>query len=333
MKPAAQHSFADTRSAALTAAPTGAQPLPNRIGPLRKLIYVAKHFTWVLRHPLNRPDPLRTLGRYFGWHLGCRLLRHPIAVPYANGLRMLVQKGGNAVGTVHFGFDEYWEQAFCAHLLREGDLFVDVGASEGSYVLLASGVAGARTIAYEPEPMTADRLSDNIALNRLDGRVELRRRAVGASSGAVAFTTHLRTSNHVVDADAAPMAATVSVPCTTLDADLAGSCPCMLKIDVEGHESAVIDGGEHVLRDQDLLAVLLEDMQLGRGADQEGSLHRRMLALGFRSFTYDPRARRLIDLDQRSNLGGLNTLYLRNIDAVVQRVATAPPIRIRDQLI
>jgi FkbM family methyltransferase len=55
--------------------------------------------------------------------------------------------------------------ALTVHLLREGDLFVDIGANVGSYTVLASGVLRAWAEALEPAPVTADILELNVRVN------------------------------------------------------------------------------------------------------------------------------------------------------------------------
>ena len=47
------------------------------------------------------------------------------------------------------------------HLLRPGDLFLDLGSNVGSYTVLAGAVAGADVIAVEPVPVTLAVLRDN----------------------------------------------------------------------------------------------------------------------------------------------------------------------------
>lgn len=297
----------------------------------RWLGYVARHFGWVMRHPLNRDRPFATLGRYLGWHLGSRMLGHPMVVPFVNDLRVVASTGaGSAVGVVHYGLEEYTDMAFCAHLLRPGDVFVDVGASIGTYTLLASGVAGADALAFEPVPDTARRLSDNVVLNRLDARVQIRRTAVGASAGSARMTTSLRAANHIAISD---RGSTVEVPVTTLDAELAGVHPTMLKIDVEGFEQEVLDGANTVLRRDSLVAVLLEDVGLSARYRQGSGQHERMLALGFRSHLYCPEQRKLLDLQNLRNTDGGNTLYLRNLPFVNERLASAAKFNVRGRSI
>ena len=88
--------------------------------------------------------------------------------------------------------------AFTVHLLRDSDLFVDVGANVGTYSVLASGVSGAKTIALEPVPSTFDKLVDHINLNRINGLVDARQIGVSSSPGRLSFTADKGATNTVV---------------------------------------------------------------------------------------------------------------------------------------
>ena len=59
--------------------------------------------------------------------------------------------------------------------------------------ILASGVVGCRTVAFEPDPVTAAALERNIALNRIAERVETRIATVGERDGLVRFSVGLDT--------------------------------------------------------------------------------------------------------------------------------------------
>ena len=61
-------------------------------------------------------------------------------------------------GNIYCGLVEFADMAFVLHVLRAGDLFVDIGANAGAYTLLASSVAGAKTTCFEPAPATYARL-------------------------------------------------------------------------------------------------------------------------------------------------------------------------------
>ena len=57
-----------------------------------------------------------------------------------------------ATGNIYCGLDEFADIAFLMHLLRPGDLFVDIGSNIGTFTVLASAVCGSGAIAVEPDP-------------------------------------------------------------------------------------------------------------------------------------------------------------------------------------
>lgn len=301
---------------------------------LKTLIYMIKFMGGLVRHPLNRGYPVKTLGRYLGWHIGSRMLGHPVLYPFANDLHLHVGTGfWGATGIVHFGLEEYGDMSFCAHLLRPGDLFVDVGTCFGTYTLLASGVAGARAISFEPNPTTAEWLRGNLRLNRLEDLVEVRMAAVGDQQGCVFLTDHLRAANYIVAQDDPAASLKVQVPLTTLDHELRTADPTMIKIDVEGFEQKVLIGAVEVLKKESLVAVVVEDVGLRGRYHASSDIHQHLLGVGFASYKYQPERRELIDLQGQPNLADGNTLYVRRFEHVQQRLRDAQPFMIRDRLI
>jgi FkbM family methyltransferase len=69
-------------------------------------------------------------------------------------------------------------------------------ANIGSYTLLASGSACARTIAFEPVPPTLERLRANCEANKIKDLVDLRAMCLGARDGFVEFSTDSDAMNH-----------------------------------------------------------------------------------------------------------------------------------------
>ena len=174
----------------------------------------------IVRHPLNQDRPGQALTRWLRWHLASRIAPGPIAVPFVEPTRLLMRPGDRGLTLNHYlGLAEFAEMGFALHYLEPDDLFVDVGANAGAYTVLASGAAGARSIACEPDPDAIDRRRDNVALNGLGGRVELHETAVGATIGAIAVTRRYGPMNQVA---ATPDRNAVLAPLTTLDAILAG---------------------------------------------------------------------------------------------------------------
>jgi FkbM family methyltransferase len=282
-----------------------------------------RSLNFIARHPLNRTEPLRAIARVLAWQIATRLRPHAVAVPFVEKTRLLVTRGmTGATGNVYCGLHEFEDMAFVLHALRPGELFVDVGANIGSYTVLAAGVVGARALAFEPVPRTYRALLDNLRLNDLVALVDARNEGVGAESGRLTFTSDLDTDNHVV-AQTERNEACVEVPMTTLDAALAVE-PCIIKVDVEGFESAVIAGGERTFRSPSVMAVLMELNGSGaRYGFDEQRLHGRMLEYGFAPARYDPLARTLHASDFGPGRCG-NLLYVRDAHALQARLSAAP---------
>ena len=134
--------------------------------------------------------------------------------------------------------------------------FLDVGANIGCTTLYAARTeAFTDTIAIEPESNNARILRRNIAANDLDDVVRVFELAATDTPGQQ--TLHVHSHNrgkHSLNADAAePDARTVSVPGITIDGLLAANGVAvtgvgLVKIDVEGHEGAVLAGMPSLLR-------------------------------------------------------------------------------------
>lgn len=139
--------------------------------------------------------------------------------------------------------------AVLAASLRGSGVYVDVGTNRGQVLREAVRTAphGAH-IAFEPIPG----LAAEVAREFPD--VDCRRKALGASVAEAEFChfrrregwSGLRRSPEVSDSEGDPEFITVEV--STLDIELAGVRPSVVKIDVEGAELAVLEGGRELLR-------------------------------------------------------------------------------------
>ena len=229
-----------------------------------------------------------------------------------------------ATGNIYCGLHEYQDMALVLHALRPGDLFADVGANIGSYTVLAAGAAGATCLSFEPHPATFAHLLDNVRLNDLGPMVTARNIALGASSASLSFTAGLDTVNHVL-AEGEVVSDAIHVPVEPLDSVLSGAELTVMKIDVEGFETEVLNGGSEAFQSSSLIAVIMELNGSGlRYGYDESYLHARMLGWGFAPSSYDPVRRTVTPVQSRSAVDG-NTLYVRDLDALRDRVLAAPP--------
>jgi len=277
---------------------------------------------WAFRHPLTANASLSAVNRYLRWRLASSIARSSIVVPYVNDTKLLIDtRMSTAAFTIFFGLGEFEEMSFVLHLLTDEDLFGDVGANIGLYSVLASGVGGAKSVAMEPVPSTARALRLNTAINELGGLVDILEIGIGAEPGELDFSTDKDGSNHVVRDGSG-----CRVPVLPLDEVFAARTPILLKIDVEGFETNVIKGAQRILKDPTLKAVLMEMNGSGRryGFDDR-ALDSEMRRLGFSSFLYDPRSRKLNPNNTRL---AFNTIYVRDLAFVERRLRAAKPFQV-----
>lgn len=219
--------------------------------------HMLRHY---LTHPLGRRDRLGTVARILRWQLGSRVLGTAATVPFVDGTRLLVRAGMHgATGNIYVGLMEFEGMAFVAHFLREGDVFVDVGANVGVYSILAAS-RGARVLALEPVPASYERLLDNVHINRFQEFVDARNIGAGAEGGTLRFSTNEDSTNHVLADDESCKHAVV-VEVAPLDEIVQEAT--MLKVDVEGYEAEVLKGAGELLSKESLRAVLVELNGLG----------------------------------------------------------------------
>lgn len=281
------------------------------------------NFVWY--HPLNHHSRLTAWLRVLRWQLAARLIPGPIALPFVEETWLFAQRGmTGATGNWYCGLHEVEEMAFVLHLLRTGEHFVDIGANIGSYTVLAGGGIGAVVTAIEPIPATFRHLAANVALNGLGERVHCHNLGLSSAQGTLRFSAGLDTMNHVLaEHEALPA---IEVPVMRLDDLLADAVtPVLIKLDVEGHELAVLQGAAQVLDAAGLWAVIMETNGSGtRYGVADEQLFALMAGHGFEPFGYDPFTRRLLPTGQ----GAGNTVFIRNRAAVEERLQTARRYRL-----
>jgi FkbM family methyltransferase len=131
-------------------------------------------------------------------------------------------------------------------LLKEGDVYVDVGANIGTTTLagaLSVGASG-KVIAFEAHPRTVKGLQKSIDLNpKLKERTSVRFVAIGQEVGI----THI--SDLAMDDINFLTDKGIEVPLSTLDVELADVKHIdLIKIDVEGYEKQVFEGAKETLK-------------------------------------------------------------------------------------
>lgn len=288
---------------------------------------------FIINHPLNVDKKFSALSSFLKWQIGCRLVPGPVAVRFVNDSKLLVGRGmTGATGNVYVGLHEFEDMAFLLHFLRSDDLFVDVGANIGSYMVLACAVVGAKCVAFEPLPITYEHLLQNVSLNGIQPLADTRNLGLSDEDGTLTFTSGLDTVNHVIHGKETKIS-TLKVPVMSLDNAMGVLTPTLIKIDVEGFETKVIKGANRLLSSPKLLALIIELNGSGaRYGFDEALLHKTILDYGFLPYAYLPFERSLRVLNEKNTVLG-NTLYLREVNKIRQRVETSPNFLVKDQII
>ena len=276
---------------------------------------ILQTFKFIFNHPLTRAQKFPAYKRWLRWQVGSRMNTGGSIVEFVGGTRLLAEPGmTGATGNIYCGLHECHDMGFVLHFLREGELFLDIGANIGSYTILASGVVAAETISFEPVPSTFQHLMDNIYINRIVDRVTPLNVAVGSEEGELEMMADQDTVNRVVR-DEIYTGEKVNVPVVIIDEVLAGRVPKLIKIDVEGFETLVIQGAIQTLKNPKLEAILMELNGSGEayGFDEQ-KLHQNMIDLGFKLCSYNVLRRELM-VGSNMNYYSGNNLYVRNFES------------------
>ena len=174
-------------------------------------------------------------------------------------------------------------------LIKPNDIFVDVGAHYGFFsILAAKAVKQVKVIAIEPVEKNIKILKKNFELNNVEG--EVIECVASDTQGSISFhITNASDSCSVHNHPKATAIKTIILTSNTGDNILNTIHPSIIKIDVEGHEIAVLEGLRKTFKRVKDLAVILEfnpECQLLAGHKPEKML-RLMKTLGFHIYFID----------------------------------------------
>ena len=107
------------------------------------------------------------------------------------------------------------------------------------------------------------------------------------------------------------------------------SNPTLIKIDVEGFELEVLKGANKILEAKGLIAIIIE---LNGSGEKYGikdiDVHNYLLEFGFQPVSYNPFNRKLYDLKM---FGTKNTIYIRDREQVISKIANSRKIVVQDR--
>ena len=206
----------------------------------------------------------------------------PERVVTRDGLRFLANPAiPIGYNVLFFGAYEPELRALLRKVLRPGSVAIDVGANVGWHTLLMANLAGdsGKVFAAEANPSVRERLAANVEMNGLRN-VEIVPYAMADRPQVLEFVAPDHASfsagdGHVVGADDLPDPRTIRVEALTLDhlvMEKRISRWDLLKIDVEGFEWPVLQGGcESIARLRPVVAFEFNASYAVRGEGTEQS--------------------------------------------------------------
>lgn len=221
-----------------------------------------------------------------------------IALPFVEDLELVVPDDIQLMTTYVLQEQGDWfeiEASFVRKLLQPGMQVIDVGANFGVYAIpMASSVGQAGNVwAFEPCRITFDHLVQSVKRNKLTN-ITLIRSGLGERQGIVRLATSNNAELNAITTDANAPGEIIDL--TTLDTcvrEMNIVSLDFMKLDAEGYESKVLEGGSAMLREFEPLVMF----ELRHNETVNLSLIEEFSKLGMDTFSLIPGAEVLVPFD------------------------------------
>ncbi len=189
---------------------------------------------------------------------------------------------------IYFGFEDQARKRLYG-LIHLGNMVIDVGANVGDITMHMAKLVGpeGRVYAFEPHPVNHGRVMRNLALNAF-GNIKLERMGLGNDPGKFAMQSRDDANqgmNRIVPGSQG-ISSDESIDVTTLDDYVRENglrSLEVIKIDVEGFESRVIQGGMATLRRwKPVLFIEVDEVNLAEQGSSPQQLLALLVELGYR---------------------------------------------------
>jgi len=309
---------------------------------LKRIFYI---FSSSITHPLIKGSKIlyffNFLVKFIKLHIERNFLKKKdLIIPWINDAKFILRKTDvPLLYNVYWGVSEYPDMIFLAHCLKENNMFIDCGANVGTYSIIASKVVGANSITFEPNPHTITKLNQNIELNNLEKKVDIRKVALSDKIGNLYFSNYGDTDDVLnrVSLNQSSSSTNILVKSSTLDDEINIKEDFILKIDVEGYENKLIKGAKKLLANENLLALIIEVNHKIDDYEEENreDLHNILSNYGLIPINYDPFkrivSRKIKDFTNlKANNLSPNTIYIKNFEEVNNLVKDAKKIKIHN---
>jgi FkbM family methyltransferase len=181
----------------------------------------------------------------------------PLVLRKVLGFKMyLYTKRSHGVNLILKGIYEPLTTKIVHSLLKEGNYFIDAGASIGYYTLIGSKLVGTkgRVIAIEPERSNFEILKKNVAINNCENVTLINKAVSERSGGSTLYLSHGRGSHSL-----SPLRRNLTgetVPVDTIRLDECVEKADVIKMDIEGWQYYALKGIEGLLNHGSLKIIM-----------------------------------------------------------------------------
>lgn len=282
---------------------------------MKSLFFILKY---IYKHPLNKNRKLKAIFNFFKWQFISFFLKRGQIVKWIDDTKFIVRKGDTGLtGNLYCGLMDFRDMGFLLHYLRETDTFYDIGANLGIYTLISSSIKKCISYTFEPIPNTYNRLIEQIKINKIQKKVFLNNCGVGKKSENLKFTYFFDSGNKVSIDSSDDV---ITRPVISLDDSFNPKSNTVVKIDVEGYEKFVLEGGSKFFSNNNVKVLIIELNDL---SDDYGysinEIHQIILSHGFMQVKYDPIKRNLYHLKNIRENEDVNVIYIKNFSDTLKR--------------
>lgn len=163
----------------------------------------------------------------------------------------------------------------------------DVGAHFGVFSLAAAHLGG-RAVAVDPSPAATRMIARQVGLNGLADRIQILRAALSDTPGTLPLlSSGVFSDGYFQVAKGRPRSELTEFPATTVDQmTMQFGVPTHVKIDVEGHEGAVLRGARSTLaKHAPVLFLEIHNEMMRSGGGDSNSVLDELDRLGYATFS------------------------------------------------
>jgi FkbM family methyltransferase len=226
------------------------------------------------------------------------------------------------------GSFEFRDQAFLWSFLREGDIFLDIGAHCGLFSALASQIVGERgqILAFEPNPEILPFLMANTERDKVDIHAIALSDNIGEATLWQGGSSDTALSSIAYELSNSKHSTVKTQTLDNLLATIDLGPITLAKVDVEGSELKLFRGAKETLKRKSVLAFVVEftEENMRKSGYSALELASQLIEYGYRPYKLATEAADLIPFDVQESTEYENISFTHDLAAVLDRIRQTP---------